>query len=153
MPGTRRKPRVELPSTAELSRQNKRNSANSPWRKTPISKRSAKCQEHFAALAKEFSEDIGSQQEGGDLGWVTAGQMVPEFQQVMDQTGNGELSAPFESSFGWHVLQVEDRRTQDLSEEMRRNQARNILFGQKYEDELAIWLQKIRDEAFVEIKI
>jgi peptidyl-prolyl cis-trans isomerase SurA len=109
--------------------------------------------EDFSKLAKEFSEDIGSQQEGGDLGWVTAGQMVPEFQQVMDQTGNGELSAAFESSFGWHVLQVEDRRTQDLSAEMRRNQARNILFGQKYEEELAIWLQKIRDEAFVEIKI
>lgn len=109
--------------------------------------------EDFATLAKEFSEDIGSQQEGGDLGWVAAGQMVPEFQQVMEQTASGELSAPFESGFGWHVLQVEDRRTQDLSEEMRRNQARNILFGQKYEDELAIWLQKIRDEAFVEIKI
>ncbi len=109
--------------------------------------------EDFGALAKKFSQDIGSQAEGGELGWVNPGQMVPEFEQVMTQTGNGELSAPFESSFGWHILQVEDRRMQDLSEEMRRNEARNILFGQKYEDELAIWLQKIRDEAFVEIKI
>ena len=109
--------------------------------------------EDFGVLAKEFSEDLGSQAEGGELGWVNPGQMVPEFEAVMAQTGAGEVSAPFESNFGWHILQVEDRRTQDLSDEMRRNQARNILFGQKYEDELAVWLQKIRDEAFVEIKI
>jgi peptidyl-prolyl cis-trans isomerase SurA len=109
--------------------------------------------EDFGTLAKEFSEDLGSQAEGGELGWVNPGQMVPEFETVMAQTANGEVSAPFESNFGWHILQVEDRRTQDLSDEMRRNQARNILFGQKYEDELAVWLQKIRDEAFVEIKI
>lgn len=109
--------------------------------------------EDFAKLARENSEDIGSQQEGGDLDWVNPGQMVPEFEQVMNETGNGETSQPFRSGYGWHVLQVEDRRTEDLSDEMRRNQARNILFGQKYEDELQIWLQKIRDEAFVEIKI
>jgi peptidyl-prolyl cis-trans isomerase SurA len=109
--------------------------------------------EDFGTLAKEFSEDLGSQAEGGELGWVNPGQMVPEFEKVMAQTANSEVSAPFESNFGWHILQVEDRRTQDLSDEMRRNQARNILFGQKYEDELAVWLQKIRDEAFVEIKI
>lgn len=109
--------------------------------------------EDFARLAREFSEDIGSALEGGDLGWTNPGQMVPEFEQVMDQTGAGELSAPFRSNFGWHVLRVEERRTEDLSDEMRRNQARNILFGQKYDDELNSWLQKIRDEAFVEIKI
>ena len=78
---------------------------------------------------------------------------MPEFEQAMNQTAAGEISAPVRSSFGWHILQVEDRRTQDLSDEMRRNQARNILFSQKYEDELNTWLQKIRDEAFVEIKI
>jgi peptidyl-prolyl cis-trans isomerase SurA len=109
--------------------------------------------EDFAALAREYSEDIGSQLEGGSLGWVSGGQMVQEFQRVMDQTGAGEVSAPFHSDFGWHILKVEERRMQDLSAEMRRNSARNILYGQKYEDELEIWLQKIRDEAFVEIKI
>jgi peptidyl-prolyl cis-trans isomerase SurA len=109
--------------------------------------------EDFANLAREFSEDIGSAREGGELGWTTPGQMVPEFEQVMNQTAAGETSEPFRSSFGWHVLQVEDRRTQDLSDEMRRNQARNIIYSQKYEDELNTWLQKIRDEAFVEIKI
>jgi peptidyl-prolyl cis-trans isomerase SurA len=109
--------------------------------------------EDFGKLAREFSEDIGSAREGGELGWTTPGQMVPEFEQVMNQTAAGETSEPFHSSFGWHVLQVEDRRTQDLSDEMRRNQARNIIYSQKYEDELNTWLQKIRDEAFVEIKI
>ncbi|MBK6288468.1 MAG: peptidylprolyl isomerase [Gammaproteobacteria bacterium] len=109
--------------------------------------------EDFAKLAREFSDDIGSAQEGGSLGWTSAGQMVPAFEQVMNQTGAGEVSAPFKSEFGWHVLKVEERRTEDLSEELRRNQARNILFGQKYDDELNTWLQKIRDEAFVEIKI
>jgi peptidyl-prolyl cis-trans isomerase SurA len=110
-------------------------------------------EEDFAKLAREFSEDIGSAREGGELGWTSPGQMVPEFEQVMNQTGAGETSEPFHSTFGWHVLQVEERRTQDLSDEMRRNQARNILYSQKYEEELNAWLQKIRDEAFVEIKI
>jgi len=107
----------------------------------------------FAALAREFSEDIGSAREGGELGWVTPGRMVPEFERVMNETAAGETSEPFQTKFGWHVLQVEERRTQDLSDEMRRNQARNILYSQKYEDELNTWLQKIRDEAFVEIKM
>jgi len=109
--------------------------------------------EDFAKLAREFSEDIGSALEGGELGWTSAGQMVPEFEQVMNQTGTDEVSAPFRSDFGWHILQVRERRTQDLSDEMRRNQARNIIYSQKFDDELNTWLQKIRDEAFVEIKI
>lgn len=109
--------------------------------------------EDFTTIARKFSEDIGSAREGGDLGWVNPGQMVPEFEHVMNQTGAGELSAPFHTNFGWHILRVDERRTEDLSDEMRRNQARNILYGQKYEEELNNWLQKIRDEAFVEIKI
>lgn len=109
--------------------------------------------EDFGKLARKYSEDIGSALEGGDLGWTNPGQMVPEFEQVMNQTGAGEISAPFHTQFGWHVLQVEERRSEDLSDEMRRNQARNILYGQKYDEELNNWLQKIRDEAFVEIKI
>ena len=109
--------------------------------------------EDFGKHARKYSEDIGSALEGGDLGWTNPGQMVPEFEQVMNQTGAGEISAPFHTQFGWHVLQVEERRSEDLSDEMRRNQARNILYGQKYDEELNNWLQKIRDEAFVEIKI
>lgn len=109
--------------------------------------------EDFAKLAREFSEDIGSAHEGGSLGWANPGDMVGEFERVMNQTAAGEISAPFQSGFGWHILQVQERRIQDISEEMRRNQARNILYSQKFEEELNTWLQKIRDEAFVEIKI
>ena len=87
------------------------------------------------------------------LGWAGPGNFVPQFEKVMSALQIDEISEPFQTQFGWHILQVEDRRTQDLSDEMRRNQARNILFSQKYEDELNTWLQKIRDEAFVEIKI
>lgn len=109
--------------------------------------------EDFAKLARQYSEDIGSAREGGSLDWTNPGQMVPVFEQVMEQTAAGELSAPFQSEYGWHILQVQDRRVEDLSDEMRRNQARNIIFSQRYEEELNTWFQKIRDEAFVEIKI
>jgi peptidyl-prolyl cis-trans isomerase SurA len=106
----------------------------------------------FAELAKEHSEDIGSAQEGGELGWTMAGQMVPEFEKAMLETPVGEISQPLKSQFGWHILQVMDKRQEDVSAQIRRNQAHNILHSRKYEEELQIWLQKIRDEAFVDIK-
>ena len=107
----------------------------------------------FGEIAREFSEDIGSAREGGDLGWVTKGQMVPQFESVMTTTGANEVSSVFETQFGWHFLEVVERRDLDVSEETKRNQARGILYQQKYEEELENWLQKIRDEAFVEIKL
>lgn len=108
--------------------------------------------EDFAALAREYSEDIGSAQEGGDLGWVTPGQMVPEFQNIMDSTRVGDISAPFESQFGWHILEVLDRRDEDMSQVVVQNRAREVLHQRKYQEELDAWLRKIRDEAFVDIK-
>lgn len=108
--------------------------------------------EDFATLAKEFSDDIGSAQEGGDLGWTSAGQMVPEFEQTMAETGIGELSEPVRSQFGWHILEVTDRREQNFADEMRRQQVQRYLHDQKYDEELEAWLRKIRDEAFVDIK-
>ena len=108
--------------------------------------------EDFAALAREFSEDIGSAAEGGDLGWTNPGQMVPEFENMMASTPTGELSDPVRSQFGWHVLEVLDRRDKDMTEEMRRAQIQEFLHQRKYEEELDAWLRKIRDEAFVDIK-
>lgn len=108
--------------------------------------------EDFAALAREFSEDIGSAAEGGDLGWTNPGQMVPEFENMMASTPTGELSDPVRSQFGWHVLEVLDRRDKDMTEEMRRVQIQEFLHQRKYEEELDAWLRKIRDEAFVDIK-
>ena len=78
--------------------------------------------------------------------------MVPEFEKIMNTTATGEVSMPFTSQFGWHVLKVEDRRQEDVTETVLRNMAANQLHQRKYEDELQLWLQKIRDEAFVDIK-
>jgi len=108
--------------------------------------------EDFAALAREYSEDIGSAAEGGELGWTNPGQMVPEFENMMQSTPTGEVSDPVRSQFGWHILEVEDRREKDMTEEMRRAQIQEFLHQRKYEEELEVWLRKIRDEAFVDIK-
>lgn len=106
----------------------------------------------FAALAKEHSEDIGSMLQGGDLGWSSPGQFVPEFEQAMANTPIGEVSKPFRSQFGWHILQVQEQRDEDMTEAVIRNKARNILTNRRFEDELQIWLRELRDEAFVDIK-
>ena len=108
--------------------------------------------EEFGELAKEYSEDIGTAQEGGHLGWSSPGQMVPEFEQTMTDTPIGELSEPVHSQFGWHILEVTGRREKDMTELAIRNKAREHLHGRKYQEELDAWLRKIRDEAFVDIK-
>jgi peptidyl-prolyl cis-trans isomerase SurA len=77
---------------------------------------------------------------------------VPEFEQTMDTIVINDISAPFETQFGWHILQVTERRQQDFSEEILKNRAENMLRQRKYEEELQVWLQEIRDEAFIEIK-
>ncbi|HEY9036034.1 MAG TPA: peptidylprolyl isomerase [Pseudomonadales bacterium] len=108
--------------------------------------------EEFTELARQYSDDIGSAMEGGDLGWANPGQFVPQFTAVMDAMPIGEVSEPFQSDFGWHILQVEERREKDLGNEIQRNMAHQHLFERKYEDELSAWLVKIRDEAYVDIK-
>ena len=108
--------------------------------------------EEFGELAKEFSEDIGSGQEGGDLGWTMKGQMVPEFDAAMAETDIGAISDPVHSQFGWHILEVTGRRDQDMTELAMRNKANEYLHSRKYQEELDAWLRKIRDEAFVDIK-
>lgn len=106
----------------------------------------------FAALAKANSEDLGSALQGGDLGWSSPGQFVPQFEEVMKQMQIDEISLPFRSQFGWHILQVLERRKQDMSDKMIKNQAANLLRSRRFEEELQVWMQEIRDEAFVEIK-
>jgi peptidyl-prolyl cis-trans isomerase SurA len=106
----------------------------------------------FAELARANSEDIGSAQEGGELGWTNPGQMVPEFENMMNEVEIGAVSEPFRTQFGWHVLQVEERRQEDMTEIVAMNRAREVLHQRKYQEELDAWLRKIRDEAFVDIK-
>lgn len=108
--------------------------------------------EDFSALAQNFSEDPGSALNGGELGWMNPDSLVPEFRQTMSQTAINELSKPFASQFGWHVLQVLDRRMTDSSNEVREQQALNAIHNRKYEEELQVWLREIRDDAYVEIK-
>jgi len=106
----------------------------------------------FGALARQYSDDIGSAAEGGELGWTNPGQMVPEFEATMANAVEGEVSEPFRSEFGWHILEVTGRRDKDFSGEIQRNQVANYIREQKYQEELDAWLRKIREEAFVDIK-
>ncbi len=106
----------------------------------------------FAELAREHSDDAVSGSAGGDLEWVSPGQMVPEFEQIMNNTPVGEISRPFRSQFGWHILQVTDRREKDMSGEIRNSEARQSIYRRKFEAELQNWLREIRDEAYVEFK-
>jgi peptidyl-prolyl cis-trans isomerase SurA len=106
----------------------------------------------FTELAREYSEDIGSAQEGGDLGWTNPGQMVPEFENTMDSLALDDVSQPVQSQFGWHILQVLERRQEDVSKTVVQNRAGDILHQRKYQEERDAWLRKIRDEAFVDIK-
>ncbi|ASL25279.1 peptidylprolyl isomerase [Azotobacter chroococcum] len=109
--------------------------------------------EDFAELAKSFSEDPGSALNGGDLNWIDPNILVPEFREMMANTPAGELSPPFKSPFGWHVLEVLGRRATDSSTQVREQQALNVLRNRRYDEELQSWLRQIRDEAYVESKL
>ncbi len=106
----------------------------------------------FATLAKANSDDKGSAAKGGDLGWANPGQMVPAFEKVMDEVALNKVSEPFQSQFGWHILEVLERRTQDDTDQYRRNIARQQLFERKVSEEEELWLRQLRDEAYVEIR-
>ncbi|MBU3069065.1 peptidylprolyl isomerase [Aestuariicella sp. G3-2] len=106
----------------------------------------------FGEMARKHSEDVGSMLSGGDLGWSLPGKFVPEFERTIDETSIGDISEPFRSQFGWHILQVEERRQQDMSETVRMNQAMQLLRNQRFEEERINWLREIRDKAYVEIK-
>ncbi|WP_250655351.1 peptidylprolyl isomerase [Alkalimarinus coralli] len=106
----------------------------------------------FAAIAKAHSEDPVSAISGGDLEWVSPGEMVPAFDDIMQHSKVGEISEPFLSDFGWHILQVQDTRMEDLGNRIQANQARRVIHRRKYDEELTLWLREIREEAFIEFK-
>ena len=111
-----------------------------------------KAGEDFAVLASTFSNDPGSARDGGSLGWVNPGVMVPEFEAQMKNTPVGQTSQPFQTQFGWHILQVTDTRQQDMTREYQQRMARQILGERQFDAELDSWLREIRSNAFVEIK-
>jgi len=108
--------------------------------------------ENFSDLAIEFSEDPGSSKQGGELDWMGKGVLAPEFEKVMIELPIGEVSEVFETQFGYHFLEVLDTRNHDLTRELIEDQAYQILYGRKFDEELENTLRSMRAEAFVEIK-
>ena len=111
-----------------------------------------KAGEDFAVLAATFSNDPGSARDGGSLGWVNPGVMVPEFEEKMKNTPVGQISEPFQTQFGWHILQVTETRQQDMTNEYQERIARQILGERQFDTELDSWLREVRGNAYVEIK-
>ena len=113
-------------------------------------KRKIEDNDNFAEIASEFSEDPGSKIKGGDLGWAGPGDYVPAFEDVANNLEIGQISEPFQSPFGWHILEVLEHREHDQTKANKESQARNAIQKRKSDEELRLWLRRIRDEAYVE---
>jgi peptidyl-prolyl cis-trans isomerase SurA len=107
----------------------------------------------FAELARSHSDDKVSAIQGGDLGWANPGDFVPEFENEMRQLQPGEISNPFKTQFGWHIVQVLERRDYDNSQELQRSRAREIIRARKIEEATQNWIRSLRDEAYVEYRL
>ena len=108
--------------------------------------------EKFAELARLFSQD-GAATKGGDLGWIYPGDTVPDFERAMDKLKPGEVSEPVRSPFGYHLIEVLERRVQDVSAERKRAAARQILRERKMDEAYQDWLRQARDRAYVEMRL
>jgi len=108
--------------------------------------------EKFEVLARQFSED-GSASNGGDLGWVNPGDTVPLFEKAMNELKDGQISSTVRTPFGWHVIQVLERRKQDMSKEAARLKARQEIRKRKSEEAYQDWVRELRDRAFVELRL
>jgi len=109
--------------------------------------------EEFAELARSNSSDKVSAAQGGDLGWISPGDLVPKFEEVMDDLEPGEISQPFQTQYGWHIVQVLERRERDNTKEYRRAQARDAIRKRKSDEAVQNWLREMREEAYVEYRL
>ena len=109
--------------------------------------------EDFGTLARSHSDDTGSALNEGDLGWLSPGDTVPEFEQAMSALAPNEISQPFKTSFGWHVVQVQERRRQDTTEELMRLKAREAIKERKADEAVTQWLRRLQDEAYIDVRI
>lgn len=107
----------------------------------------------FGELARAHSSDTASAVDGGDLGWISPGDLVPEFEQVMKRLEPGQISPPFKTDFGWHIVEVLERREHDSTDEYRRAEAREAIRERKSEEAMQNWLREMRDEAYVEFRL
>lgn len=105
--------------------------------------------EDFESLAKTHSNDLGSSAKGGNLGWVTSDVLVNEFFQTVETSDIGKLSEPFQTPFGWHILEVMDKKVENDSENALRQRARQMIHQRKFEEKLQAWQLQLRDEAYV----
>lgn len=110
-------------------------------------------QADFSELAREYSDDKATASAGGDLGWVNPGTMVPDFEQAMQSLKPGEISEPVKTRFGWHLIQVIARRQHDDTDDFNRNKVRQQIFLRKSDEAYNTWLQRLRTEAYVEIRL
>lgn len=104
----------------------------------------------FGAVASAVSEDPGSAQDGGDMGWAPRGFFVPEFEEIAYSLEMNQISAPFKSRYGWHIIQFMGQRSHDITEEVQRRKAVSAIRNLKLSDEIEIWARELRDEAYVE---
>lgn len=109
--------------------------------------------EDFATLARSNSQDTLSALKGGDLGWTSQGETVPRFEEAMNKLAIGEISKPVKSQFGWHLIQVLERREYDSTDEFQRAKAKRLIQTRKYDEELFLWLRRLRDESYVEYRL
>lgn len=107
----------------------------------------------FAQLARAHSDDKGSAINGGSLDWVGPGALVPAFEEAMNKLTINEISQPVQTQFGWHMIQVLDRESQDNSDQFKKDKVREEIRKRKIEEETELWLRRLRDEAFVEIDL
>ena len=107
----------------------------------------------FATLAKAVSEDTVSAQDGGDLGWISPGDLVPEFEQELATLKIGELSEPFKTRYGWHLAQVLEERSYDKTEEVKQQDCQRQIRASKAEEERELWARRLRDQAYVDIRV
>lgn len=107
---------------------------------------------NFVELARLYSQD-GSASKGGDLGWIYPGDTVPEFERAMDQLKPGQVSEPVQSPFGFHLIEVLERRVQDVSTDRQRAMARQVLRERRLDEAYQDWLRQERDRAYVEIRL
>lgn len=108
--------------------------------------------EDFGDIARLESEDVGSAMKGGDLGWTSPGTFVPIYEDTVARMAPGQLSEPIRTDFGWHLIELLDRKERDTTEEVKRDRAIQAIRAGKQEQETEIWLRQLRDEAYVEIR-
>ncbi|SIR50359.1 periplasmic chaperone for outer membrane proteins SurA [Aeromonas sp. RU39B] len=106
----------------------------------------------FGQLAEKYSEDPGSAVQGGELGWSSPDMYAPEFRDMVNRLQPGQISQPFRTSFGWHIVQLEDRRSQDATDKALEQRAYQLIYNRRFAEEVASWQDELRDGAYIHIE-